>query len=109
MQCGRVWARRILKSEDTVEVASLKERECLCEVGLGLAGKADDYIGGDADIAARRLHPGDALHVLLTGVETLHGVEHAGGAALHGKMDVIAQRGQCVDRVDNVAAKVARV
>ena len=56
-----------------------------------------------------RFHPRDAFEVLLAGVEALHGVEHARGAALHGQVHVVAKGRYGVDGVHDVAAEVARV
>ena len=68
-------------------------------------GKPTIDVGRDRDFAPRRFHPCDALEILFAGVQALHCVKHASRSALHRKMDVIAQRRGCINRVYNIAAQ----
>ena len=79
------------------------------EIRLGLAGEADDDVGGDGDVAPRVLHPLDAAHVLVARVEPLHSLEHARRSGLHRQMHVIAQRRILVDGVDDLLHEIARM
>src|SRR5215469_3030444 len=78
LQRGRVGPRRVLERENPV-VADLREqREGFAEFLLGFAGKADDDVGGEADLALGGLHPGDTLEVFFASVLAKHGVEYTG-------------------------------
>ncbi len=47
---GRVAARRVFENVGVVELHFAAERKRLLKVFLGFAGKADDDVGGDADV-----------------------------------------------------------
>src|SRR6266568_9080797 len=81
----------------------------MLEVFFGFAREAHDDVAGDADIAVGGLHPRNSFEVLLTSVEALHGVEHAGGSALDWEMHVIAERRHCVDGFNDVFSEIAGV
>ncbi len=53
--------------------------------------------------------PAHALEVPVAGVLAGHGLEDGGGAGLDGKVDVVAEGGGGVDRLDDVAGEVAGV
>ena len=105
----RVRARRVLEAVDGVVADLVEQRDGVFEVAVGLAGKADDDVGGQRDVALRGLGPGNALEVPVAGVLALHGAEDVGRAGLHRQMHVVAERGHGVDGVDDVPGEVARV
>src|SRR5262249_49417185 len=102
-----IGTRRVLKGEHTVVADFVEQRKSLFEVGFGFAGKSDDDVGSEADVAPGGLHPGNALKVLFAVVEPLHGIEDAGGAALDGQMDVVAKGRMGVDGMHDIAAEIA--
>src|ERR1051325_6399731 len=108
-QSRSVGPRRILEGEGAVVADFVHESDGLFEVAIGLTGEADDDVGGDGNMTARALDPGDALEVFVARVETLHQVEDVGGAALHGQMHVVAEGGNGIDGIDDVLAEIAGV
>src|SRR5712692_866660 len=107
LQRRRVGPRRILEAEDAVVFDFIEQQKGLLEIGLSLPGEAHDDIGGNADLTLCRLHPRDALEILISRVETLHRVQHAGRAALDGQVDVIAEGGDGIDGCNDVTAKIS--
>ncbi len=89
---GGVGARRVLEAEDGVVADFVEQRDGVFEVAVGLAGEADDDVGGERDVAFGGLGPGDALEVPVAGVLALHGVED-GGASRTGRGDGRGRRG----------------
>ena len=106
---GGVGAGGILEAVDGVVAYFFEQSDGVFEVAVGLAGEADDDVGGERDVALGGLGPGDALEVPVAGVLALHGLEDGGAAGLDGEMDVVAEGGDGVDDVDDVAGEVARV
>src|ERR1039457_344251 len=108
-QRRRVGTPGILEAEQRIVFDFFEQPQRLLEIALGLAGKADDDVGGDGDVAFRALHPLDAAHVLVASVQALHAVEHRRPAGLDRQMDMVAEHGILVDGVDNVLDEIARM
>ena len=67
------------------------------EVGVGLAGEANDHIGGQCDVGGMRSQGGDQVEVVATPVEATHALEYAVAAGLQWDVKVPAEsrrRGQ---------------
>ena len=109
VDCGSVGARRVLKAEDGVITDFAEQCHGVFEVFVGFAGEADDDVGAEGDVAAGCLGPGNALEIPIPGVLALHGAQDVGRAGLHGEMDVVAERWDGVDDVDDVLGEVAGV
>src|SRR5437879_11297024 len=107
IQSRRIRTRGILEREHSVVFDVVEQAKGLLKFGLGLARETDDDIGGQADFAPGGFYPGNPLEVLLPGVETLHGVEHARGAALYGKVHVVAESGHGLDGLHNILTEVS--
>ena len=108
-QGWRVGARRVLECKGAVVPDCIQQRKRLLKLVFGFARKTYDQIGGNRDIALGRVDPRNAFEILVAGVEPLHSVEHAIGAALDRKMHVVAECGGGVDGFHNVAREIARV
>src|ERR1035438_10202892 len=108
-QRGGVGARRVLEAEQRIVLHFVEQLEGFLEIGFGLAGKAHDDVGGQRHVALGVLDPGDALDVLIAGIEPLHRGEYAAGTGLHGQVDVIAEHGIGVHGVHDGFGEVARV
>ena len=74
------------------------------EVLLGLAGEADDDVGGDGEAGAGGFHFLADLDELLVFVRPAHFPQDAVGAALHREMDVRAEFRQIGEGGDEVVA-----
>ena len=104
--CGcRVGPRRVLEGENSVVLGCVQQRNCVFEVRFRLAGEADDDVGGDADRAAGCADPLDLFQVLFARVGAAHFAQDARRAGLHWQMNVIAERGDFVDRFHYLAVK----
>src|SRR5579872_912377 len=79
----RIWTRRILEGKHGVVLDFIEQRKRLLKIFFRLSGKTNDHVTGNADLAPRRLHPGNSLEILLAIVKPLHGIEHASRSALH--------------------------
>src|SRR5579863_2031547 len=106
---GRIRTRRILEGKDAVIADLIEQVQRLFELPLGFSWKTNNYVRRQRDISPRSLDPSDAFQVLLARIETLHGIEHARGAALHRQVDVIAQRGHGINGLDDVTPEIARM
>jgi hypothetical protein len=107
--CRGVGPRGELEGEDGVVFDLVDEGNGVFEVGVGLAGEADDHVAGDGDVALGGVDPAHALEVPVAGVLAGHGLENGGGAGLDREMDVVAEGGGGVDGLDDVAGEVAGV
>ena len=87
----------------------VEQREGLLEVCFGLAGEADDDVRGDADGPAGGANPGDLFEILVARVSAPHGTQNARRAGLHRQMNVIAERGNFVDGIDDLAVEIVRM
>ena len=81
--------RRIFESEQRVEFHFPQQAESFLEMFFGLAGKAQDDVGGDADLALGGADQGDFFEILFAGVSASHSAQNFRGARLHREMDVI--------------------
>ncbi len=105
---GGVAALRVAEDEGVVELEALDGVDGRLEVLLGLAGEADDDVGGDRDAGPRGFHFLADLDELLVRVGAVHRLEDAVGAALHREMDVRAELRQMGEGGDEVVAVADR-
>jgi hypothetical protein len=80
-----------MKAEALVEADVLDQLHGRLEVGVGLAGEADDEVGADRDVRAHRAQLADLLLVLERGVAALHRRQDAVRAGLHRQVQVVGQ------------------
>ncbi len=99
-------ARRVDERECVVVPDLVDERERLRELGLRLAGEADDDVGRERDRRDRGPDALDQLEVALARVRAPHGLEHAGRSGLDGQMQVLAHRRRLGHGRDHVGAHV---
>jgi hypothetical protein len=104
-----VGAGGVFEAVNRVVAYLFEERDGVFEVLVGLAGEANDDVRRERDVAPCGFGPGNALEVPVAGVVALHGLEDGGAAGLDGEMDVVAEGGDGVDDVDDVAGEVAGV
>ncbi len=91
----RVRPRRELEDEGLREAHLANEGERRLEVGLALAGEADDEVGSDRDLWPDDLaRHGADLAVALHRVAAPHRLEHAVGACLRRHVKILAHLGQ---------------
>ena len=109
MQRRGVGAGRIFERKHSVIFDGIQQPKGLMKIVLSLSGKAHNNVGCQADLAAGRFDPCNAFQVLFAGVETLHGIEYPGRAALHGKVHMIAEGRHGVDYVNDILAEVTRM
>ena len=76
-----------------VEAHLLEEGQGVAMVLLRLGAEARDDIGGNGAVRHVTADRGDALEIPGAGVAAAHLLQHAVGAGLHGKMDVVADVG----------------
>ena len=84
----RAGARAVGEAERAVEVDVLDEAHRLREIGVGLAGEADDEVGGERDLRPLGPQPPHDRLVLERRVAALHRGQHAVRARLHRQMQV---------------------
>ena len=96
--------RREHERERRVEGSFAHEGERVVEVALGLAGKAGDEVGRDADVGHGGAQGADAIQVPGGCVASPHPVEHAVRARLGREVHVLAHAGQLGDGRDEVVA-----
>src|SRR5215207_3043395 len=111
LHLGRLRAapRREDKGEGAVVADLVDKLEGLLEVLIGLAGEADDDVGGDRavrDVLADQRHP---VEVALAVVGPAHPLQHLTRPGLQGQMDVLAERAQPGVGADHVLAHVLGV
>src|SRR5439155_6477614 len=94
---------------NTASYLTSSKRDSVCSKSFGFSRKAHNDVAGDADLAPRRLHPRNAFEVLLAGIEALHGLEHAGRAALHRQMHVVAECRNRIYGFNNVSSEISWV
>jgi len=99
-------ARGIFERIDAVILGYVQQTEGLLEVGFGLAGKSHNDVGGDADRPPRGANPGKLLEILIAGVGAPHRLQDRIGASLDRKMDVVTDRGNFVDSLNDLAMKI---
>ena len=87
----------------------LGQLQCLQEIGLGLAGKAHDEVGGESDAGAGGAQATHDGTVFQCRVAALHGGQDAVGARLHGQVYQRRQLGQPGVGVDQPFGELARV
>ena len=93
----RARARRILERIGAGKTDLLDERQRRAEILFGLAGKADDEIGGERDVGPRGAQARDHREIVLPRVPAVHRRENAVGARLHRQMQygISAARSRC--------------
>ena len=87
----------------------VEQRERFGEIGFRLAREADDDVRGQADGAAGGANPGNFFEVLLARVSPAHGAKNRSRAGLHREVNVVAERGSRVNRLDNLAREIVRM
>ena len=99
--------------EDERERAVVADRSTTCErlleVPLGLAGEADDHVGGQRDIGDVLADQRDAVEVALAVVCAAHRLEDPRRARLQREVDVLAHARKLGVGADHVLAHVLRV
>src|SRR5580704_15963068 len=103
---GSVGPGRIIERVHAIIMDAVEQRESCLEVAVALAGKADDDVGSDADGAARSADPLDFFEIFVARVGAQHGFQDRRRSGLHGKMDMVAERGSFVDRLHDIAREV---
>ena len=79
------------------------------EVVVGLAGEADDEVGGDREIGDRGAGVGEAPQVALGGVAAVHAGQRAVAPRLQRQVQVLAHRRALGHRGDGLGPQVLRV
>ncbi|MCW0417490.1 hypothetical protein NB689_003244 [Xanthomonas sacchari] len=88
---GRARAPRIDEGEALVEAHVLDQLHGLVEVGVALAGEANDEVRADRDVRTHRAQLADLLLELQCGVAALHRAEDAVAAGLHRQVQIVGQ------------------
>ncbi len=101
--------RREDEGEGAVVADLLGDFQGLGEVGLGLAGEADDDVGGDRAVGDVLADQRDPVHVALTVVGAAHPLEDRAGARLQRQVDLLAERRQLGVGADHVLLHVLGV
>ena len=83
---------RIFEREGGGESDLAHERERRLEIGVGLAGEADDEVGGEGDVGARAAHALDDVEIVAPRVAAVHRGQDAVGARLHRQMQIGRER-----------------
>ena len=91
-----------------VEGGLVGDLERALEVGVGLAGEADDDVGGDREVGDRGARRGEALEVAGRGVAAVHARERAVAPRLERQVQVLAHRGALGHRRDRLGPQVLR-
>ena len=106
---GRAGAARVDEGEALVEADILDQFHGLLEVGVGLAGEADDEIRADRDVRTHRAQLADLLLELERGVAALHRREDAVAARLHRQVQEVGQLRHVAVGVHQRVAELQRV
>ena len=80
--------RLVFEAADAVERGFLQPLQQIVEVGVGLAGEADDEGRAQRDVRADRAPCGDALQRLLLRRRALHAFEHLGRGVLERDVEI---------------------
>src|ERR1043166_5700089 len=80
---GRVAADGVFEDESVIKIDFARERKSLLEIGLALAGKADDEIGGHAHLRLNLAQLVDDPEKSFARVAAVHEFKHAVAPALH--------------------------
>ena len=91
---GSVGSRGVFENEGVVERGLAKKGTGLLKVVLGLAGEADNDVGGDGDVGHGVAQTAEGVKVGFAGVTAAHGFEDGVGAGLHGQVKVVAELGK---------------
>ena len=83
---------RVGEHEGRIEAGLFDHLQGPLELGLGLAGEADDDVGGDSQVGKRLAQPLHQVEELLAGIAALHAGQDLIVAGLQGKVDVLADR-----------------
>ena len=99
----------VLEGERARETGRSHHVERGGEVGLGLAGEADDDVGGDGGVGDRGAYPIDDPQVALGPVAATHPAKHVVGTGLQRHVQGRTDVGRLGHRRDDVVGEVARV
>ena len=106
---GRAGAPRIFEREGLRVAHRPHELQRRLEIGLGLAGKADDEIARHGDIGPGSADALDQPEIVGGRVAAVHRLQDAVGAGLHRQMQIGHQRRQVAMRGDQRVVHVARM
>ena len=106
---GRALPDRVLEGVGIVEVGIGHQAQRLGELGIRLAGEADDDVGGEGDARDRSPEPRDHLEVDLAGIAPEHAAEHRVGAALHRQVHVLAHRRRFGHGLHDAIREIGRI
>ena len=101
--------RRVDERKGAVEADLFDGAARLFEVTLGLAGEADDEVGGEREVGDCRSELADEAEVALPAVRATHPLEDPRGAGLKWQMRVFADGVALGHRGDDGCAEVLRV
>ena len=79
---------RIFERESLGIVHRRDDPQRRLELGLGLAGEADDEVAGDGDVGARGADPVEDAQIGIGVVAAVHRLQHAVAARLHRQMQI---------------------
>ena len=82
----RAFALRINESEHLSIADFSHEVGGRLEIFFGFAREADDNIGGEGNIGVRLAHFSHQIKIVLSGIATIHGLQHAISTRLNGKV-----------------------
>jgi hypothetical protein len=98
--CGSAAGRRracraagVLEGEGAGEARGLDDAQGVLEVGVGLAGEADDDVGGDGGVGQAARTRSRMPEEALAAVAAAHRLEHRVGARLQRHVQAGADRG----------------
>ena len=105
----RARAGAVLEGEGLGEADLLDQPHGRREVGVALAGKADDEVGRQRQVGPRRAQRVDEAAIVVGGVAAVHRLEHRIGARLHRQVQERHQLRQVAMGADQLRVHVARV
>ena len=111
---GRAGAGRVLEAEALGVADRIDKAQRFRELGLGLAGEADDEIARQCNVGPNAAHPIKDAEVRIAAVAAVHRLEHPVAAGLHWQvqerhqlLDLAVRRDQAVGHVVGVAGGIA--
>ena len=99
----------VLEREGGDIAGVVEQAQRVGEIGLALAGEADDEVAGQRDIGPRGADALDQSQIVGGGVAAVHGGEDAVGAGLHRQMQIGHQRIEIAMGGDEIVVHVARM
>ena len=90
---GCVFARRILEKKSVIELDFATERKSQLKVLLSLARETNDDVAGESDAGTHCAELADNFEIAFSRVASVHQLEQAITAALHGQMRALDEFG----------------